>query len=91
MFELHLPYVGSLKEKRRIVKPLIERLHQRFRVSIMESDFHDLHQRAEIAIAAVHRSETQMTRLMDSLRTVIEETDGTQLLFWEPQLLDARP
>ncbi|MEE8368024.1 MAG: DUF503 domain-containing protein, partial [Thermoanaerobaculia bacterium] len=60
MFELHLPSVVSLKEKRRIVKPLVERLHQRFRVSIMESDFHDLHQRTEIAIAAVHQSENQM-------------------------------
>ncbi len=91
VFELHLPSVGSLKEKRRIVKPLVERLHQRFRVSIMESDFHDLHQRTEIAIAAVHQSENQMNRLMDSLRKVIEETGDAQLLFWEPQLLDARP
>jgi uncharacterized protein YlxP (DUF503 family) len=91
VFELHLPAVGSLKEKRRIVKPLVERLHQRFRVSIMESDYHDLHQRTEIAIAAVHQSEAQMNRLMESLRTVIDESDEVQLLFWEPQLLDARP
>jgi uncharacterized protein YlxP (DUF503 family) len=34
-----------------VVKGMIERIHQRFRVSIAETDFHDLHQRSEIAVA----------------------------------------
>ena len=36
-----------------MVKALVERLHQRYRVSVVESGFHDLHQRAEIALAAL--------------------------------------
>ncbi|MCB1036409.1 MAG: DUF503 family protein, partial [Acidobacteria bacterium] len=51
--ELHLPGVRSLKGKRKIIKGLIERLHHRYRISIAETAFHDLHQRAEIGIAAV--------------------------------------
>ena len=49
VFELHLPSSRSLKDKRRVVKSLVERIHQRFRVSVAETGFHDLHQRSEIA------------------------------------------
>ena len=55
IFELHLPQSRSLKEKRKVVKSLIDRIHRRFRVSIAETDFHDLHQRTEMAIAAIVR------------------------------------
>ena len=53
VFELHLPASRSLKDKRRVVKSLIDRVHQRYRLSVAETGFHDLHQRAEIAVAAV--------------------------------------
>ena len=53
VFELHLPASRSLKEKRRVVKSFVERLHERLRVSVAETGFHDLHQRAEIGVAAV--------------------------------------
>ena len=65
VFELHLPTSRSLKDKRRVVKSLIERVHQRYRLSIAETDFHDLHQRAEIAIAAVSAGgESEMDKMM---------------------------
>ena len=51
IFELHLPAAQSLKQKRKVIKSLIDRVHHRFRVSIAETDFHDLHQRCEISIA----------------------------------------
>ncbi|MGB6993115.1 MAG: DUF503 domain-containing protein, partial [Thermoanaerobaculia bacterium] len=54
VFELHIPAGRSLKDKRRVVKALKDRIYRRYRVSIAETDHHDLHQRAEIAIAAVH-------------------------------------
>ncbi len=59
-FELHLPESRSLKDKRRVVKSLVERIHQRYRVSIAETDFHDLHQRAEISLAAVANGEGEL-------------------------------
>ena len=51
VLELHLPGSRSLKDKRRVVKSLIDRMHARFRVSVAETEYHDLHQRAEIGIA----------------------------------------
>ena len=88
IFELHLPAARSLKQKRKVVKSLIERVHRRFRVSIAETDHHDLHQRSEIAIAAIARSATQGQRLMDSIRDLIDSEPEAILTHWDPQLLE---
>jgi uncharacterized protein YlxP (DUF503 family) len=52
-WELHLPACQSLKDKRRIVKSLKDRLRQKFGVSAAEVDHQDLWQRARIAAAVV--------------------------------------
>jgi hypothetical protein len=89
VFELHLPVSRSLKDKRRVVKSLIERVHQRFRVSIAETDFHDLHQRAEIAMAVVvSGGESEMEKLMEEVRNIVESDPEVYLTRWEPQLLE---
>ena len=89
VFELHLPSSRSLKDKRRVVKSLIERVHQRFRVSIAETDFHDLHQRAEIAMAVVvSGGESEMERLMEEVRNIVESDPEVYLTRWDPQLLE---
>ncbi len=89
VFELHIPEGRSLKQKRRIIKGIMERIHHRYRVSIAETDYHDLHQRAEIAIAAVHRSRSEMDRMMQGIRNLVEDTPGALLLSWEPQYLES--
>src|SRR6185295_2042668 len=89
VFELHLPASRSLKDKRRVVKSLIEKLYQRYRVSIAETDFHDLHQRAEIALAAVTAGgESEMEHLMDAVRNLVESDPEVYLTRWDPQLLE---
>lgn len=86
--ELHLPGARSLKQKRKVVKSIVERLHARFRVSVAETDFHDLHQRAEISIAAVGNSESEISQLMQELRRIIDDQHEAVLTFWEPQFLE---
>lgn len=88
VFEIHLPACRSLKEKRRVVKPLIERIHNMFRVSIVETDHHDLHQRAEIAIAMVNRTYPEAQGMMDQIRRVIEELSDAYLTSWSPEYLE---
>jgi len=51
--ELHLPAVGSLKEKRHVLKGLKEKVRHRFEVSVAEVDHHDSWQRATLAVACV--------------------------------------
>ncbi|HLX07057.1 MAG TPA: DUF503 domain-containing protein [Thermoanaerobaculia bacterium] len=89
--ELHLPSSRSLKDKRRVVKSLIDRIFQRFRVSIAETDFHDLHQRAEISIAIVTQKEAEMEKLMEHIRDLVDSQAEAYLTRWEPQLLEAAP
>jgi hypothetical protein len=89
VFELHLPSSRSLKDKRRVVKSLIDRVHQRYRVSIAETDFHDLHQRAEIAVAVVAAGgEMEMDRMMEEVRNLVESDPEVYLTRWDPQILE---
>lgn len=88
IFELHIPEARSLKQKRKVVKSLIDRIHHRFRVSIAETGLHDLHQRAEIAIAAVALSEQQGHHLMESIRNLIDAQPEAVLTHWDPQLME---
>lgn len=52
-WQLHLPGSRSLKDKRRVVKSLKDRLRQRYHVSAAEVDHHDLWQRAALAASVV--------------------------------------
>ncbi|NGZ29396.1 MAG: DUF503 domain-containing protein [Magnetococcales bacterium] len=72
---LHLPGVGSLKEKRSIVKSLLERIRQRFPVSAAEVDFLDQWQQAELGFAMAGN---QVPLLQRTLEQVVHfaEDDG---------------
>lgn len=87
-FELHLPASRSLKDKRRVVKSMVDRIHQRFRVSVAETDFHDLHQRAEISMAAVTNGEGEMEKLMEEIHRLVESEPEAFLTRWDPQILE---
>jgi len=52
-WELHLAGCRSLKEKRRILKSLKDRLHNQFNVSVAETDHQDVWQRAELTCCVV--------------------------------------
>lgn len=55
-WELHLNGCHSLKDKRQIVTSLKDRLHQRFNVSVAETNHQDLWQRAELSCCVVSGS-----------------------------------
>lgn len=88
VLELHLPQARSLKEKRQVVRSLIDRMHRRYRVSVAETSFHDLHQRAEIGIAAVGRSEREIDELLADLRRLADSEPAAMVVQWQPQLLE---
>jgi uncharacterized protein len=88
-FELHLPHSRSLKDKRRVVKSLVERLHERYRVSVMESGFHDLHQRAEVSIAYLAGSESELDRMAAEMRRLVDGADEAMVGKWDDEVLEA--
>jgi len=90
IFELHLPACRSLKAKRKVVKGLVDRIHARYRVSVAETDFHDLHQRAEVSLAIVSQSESEALHMMDEIRNLIDGVEPDAFLtHWDPEILEA--
>jgi len=65
---LHLPGCGSLKEKRGRLKPLLNRLHREFNLSVAEMDLQDVWQDAIITCAMVTSDTAQLQR---SLQVVV--------------------
>lgn len=65
--QIHLHAVFSLKEKRRIVKSLIERLRSRFNVSVSEIAAQDSKQFAMIGIAVVTNDGSHLDEQLDKI------------------------
>ena len=86
--ELHLPEVRSLKGKRRVLRSLIDRAHGRLRVSIAETNHQDLHQRAELGIALVHRDPQQAASILEQIHTLCEDHPEAQLTRWDDEYIE---
>lgn len=55
--ELYMPQCGNLKEKRQVIKSIIDRTRGRFNVAISEVDKQDLWQLSSLGIVCVSNSE----------------------------------
>jgi len=86
--ELHLPASRSLKEKRQVIKSLVDRCHHRLRVSIAETGHQDLRQRAELGVALVHGNRGQAERILEQIHGMFEEQSEAQLLAWDDDYIE---
>ena len=64
--EMHLPLAHSLKEKRGVIKPVLDGLKNRFNVSVAETDFQDLWQRCEFGVGVVGSSVSHVEEMIDA-------------------------
>jgi hypothetical protein len=78
-WDLSLPECRSLKEKRRVVKSLKERLQHRFRVSVAETRYQDVWTRAELTAAVVTADRGQADSILDKLDLFVER-DGRAII-----------
>jgi len=83
--EIHLPGARSLKDKRRIVKSLKDKVHNRYRVSIAEIDHHELRQSAKIGIAAVAPSHGHLGEIMASIRGLFDQRPDLIVSRWSEE------
>ncbi len=70
--ELRLPYNGSLKGKRAVIRPIIARLRNEFNVSVAEVDAQDVYQRAVIAITCVNSDANYVHTLLTKAVQAVE-------------------
>lgn len=78
--ELHLPSVTSLKAKRRILKSLVQRLRNRFNVSVTEVGYQNLWQRSELGLAMVCLNGASADQVSESLYSFLEREHEVQII-----------
>ena len=62
---LHIPGAASLKDKRQVVRKVVDRLRSRFNVSVAEVGDNDIWQRARIGISAVANDHSFVNEVLD--------------------------
>jgi uncharacterized protein YlxP (DUF503 family) len=70
-WELHLAGCQSLKDKRRVLKSLKDRLHRQFNVSAAEVDYQDSWQRAALACSVVSTDRRHADEVLGSCDRLI--------------------
>lgn len=87
-FDLHVPGSRSLKEKRRVVRPVVDGLRHRFKVSVAEVGHQDQWQRAAVAVALVAPTSARLDELVDAVDRFVANAPDVELLETETAWLE---
>jgi uncharacterized protein len=79
-FDLRIPGVNSLKEKRHVVKTLTASVRQKFNVAVAEVDHQDLWQRATLAVSAVGSEGYHLKRVMHEVERHVERFPAVDII-----------
>jgi len=74
--ELHFPGSQNLKQKRRILKSLCDRLRNQFNIAIAEVDGNDFWQRGRIGITSVSNESPHLDRMFTTITSFIVDNQG---------------
>jgi uncharacterized protein YlxP (DUF503 family) len=77
---LRASWVHSLKEKRMVVKSIVQKLKNKFNVSVAEIAEQDIHQTIVIGIAAVCGSSAQVDSTMENLLDFVEDNTDAEIV-----------
>jgi uncharacterized protein YlxP (DUF503 family) len=86
--EIHLPAAQSLKEKRMVVKSILEGAQHRFRVAAAEVGYHDQWQRAELGFAVVAGTARHATEVVDEVDRFVWSRPEIEVLSTERRWLE---
>ncbi len=75
-WELSLPGCASLKQKRSVIRSLRDRLRGRLNVSVAETGFNDVHDRALLTIALVASDGRFAESVLEKADRVVEQHGG---------------
>ena len=88
-FELHVPGGESLKDKRRVVKSLKDRLHREHQVSVAEVGSLDSLTHATMALAAVGSEGKHMAEVLDRISAKLRALPDAELVTTTRRILHA--
>lgn len=71
---------NSLKDKRHVIKSIMERLRVRFNVSVAEVDYMDLWNRASIGVAVVSNSRTLCESVLSKVMDFVDNDERVEII-----------
>ncbi len=77
----------SLKEKRKVVKSIVEKTRHRFNVSVAEVADQDLHQRATIGVAVVGSDTHVINSMLDRILSFMESLGQAEIIDTEMEII----
>ena len=84
---LHLPESQSLKEKRRVIKPIIARLRNLYNVSVAEVDDQDLWQIATFGISCVSNHSNHVDEILEkTIRFISDNFPNVEIVDHEIEI-----
>jgi uncharacterized protein YlxP (DUF503 family) len=84
--ELSLPGARGLKDKRRLVKSLVERAQRQFRVSAAEVDHHETWRRAAVGFACVTTSVRHAHEVLSRVASFVERQGDIVLMDFDVEV-----
>jgi len=85
---LHLPACRSLKDRRQVIKPILDGARHRFRVSAAEVGGTDLWQRCDLGFAVVAGEYRQAVEIIDDVERFVWSFPEAEVLSTERSWLD---
>lgn len=87
-FDLHLPHAHSLKDKRAIIRPILEGCRRRYQVAAAEVDHQDAWQRAGLAVSTVSGTAGQVAAVLDRVERFVWSFPEVEVLGAECRWLE---
>jgi uncharacterized protein YlxP (DUF503 family) len=78
--DLLLGDVGSIKEKRSVVRPVVAEIKRKYAVSVAEAGHLDLHRRALIGVAVVAADAGHVTDVLENCERLVSSRPELQVL-----------
>jgi len=87
LVDCYIPESQSLKDKRRILTSLTERLRRQFNIAVAEVEFQDQWQRARLAVVFVNTNWRMLQSSMSKLTEYIDRDRRVEVTNAEPSQL----
>lgn len=84
--EIYIPEVHSLKEKRRVLKKIIDNVKNNFPISIAEVEGHDLWQKAVVGLAMVSGDRVVIDKIFQKIGIFIEELNLCEITSFDKEI-----
>ena len=87
LFELHIPYAQSLKDKRQVVRSVKDKLRN-LDLSAKEVALQDLHQRARIAVSFIALDNPAADATLEKIQSIVQSNGDATMTGWTSEKLD---